>query len=88
MSGGEQLRDFLSVQEVADKIVCLALKLELTGIYNISSGNPKSLRIFAEELIERENSNITLNFGYYSYPNYEPMAFWGNASKLYMDINE
>lgn len=28
------------------------------------------------------NANITLNIGYYPYPNYEHLAFWGDLSRL------
>jgi hypothetical protein len=31
----------------------------------------------------KENGwEIELNLGYYPYPNYEPMAFWGDCSKI------
>lgn len=81
MSGGEQLRDFLPVEKIAEKIILLALHKNAKGIYNICSGKPKSLRTLAEDIIKKEKSGIKLNLGYYSYPDYESMAFWGNNTK-------
>ncbi len=81
MSGGEQLRDFLPVEKVAAMITNIATDTGANGIYNICSGKPRSLLSLAEEIIAQNNSNIRLNRGYYPYPDYEPMAFWGNNSK-------
>jgi len=77
MSGGEQLRDFLHVKEVAHKIVNLALEGCNFGAINICSGNPISVRRLVEQLLSENGWEIDLNLGYYPYPDYEPMAFWG-----------
>jgi len=82
MSGGEQLRDYLPVNAVAEKIVSLALKNKNAEVINICSGKPQSVRNLAEKWIHDEGSDIKLNLGYYPYPDYEPMAFWGNCSKF------
>jgi len=82
MSGGEQLRDYLPVTEVAQHIASLAMKQKNIGIVNICSGKPISIRRLAEKLINENNWHINLNLGYYSYPDYEPMAFWGNSHYL------
>lgn len=86
MSGGEQLRDFLPVSEVASAIVSLALKQADLGIINICSGQPISVRRLVENWIKENGWDIGLNLGYYPYPDYEPMAFWGNAEKLNSSI--
>lgn len=77
MSGGEQLRDYLSVKEIANQIVKLAMASQDTGVTNICSGNPISVRKLVEQWIDENNWEIDLNLGYYPYPDYEPMAFWG-----------
>jgi nucleoside-diphosphate-sugar epimerase len=82
MSGGAQLRDYLPVSEVARYIVSLASTGLNNGIVNICSGTPISVRKFVEELIEQNGRSIDLNLGYYPYPDYEPMAFWGDNTKL------
>jgi dTDP-6-deoxy-L-talose 4-dehydrogenase (NAD+) len=82
MSKGEQLRDFLPVEEVARCIVDLALYAPDAGIVNICSGRPKSVRNFVEQQLLRNGWNISLDFGKYPYPSYEPLAFWGSTAKL------
>ena len=82
MSGGEQLRDYLHVTNVAASLVALALNRRNSGIVNICSGKPISVRNLIEFLIKKNNWSIKLNLGHYPYPNYEPMAFWGNIDKF------
>jgi dTDP-6-deoxy-L-talose 4-dehydrogenase (NAD+) len=82
MSGGEQLRDYLSINELAGKIVSLALSLQDCGIVNVCSGAPTSVRRLVETWIAENSWNIELGLGCYPYPPYEPMAFWGDRGKL------
>jgi len=82
MSGGEQLRDYLSVEAVASHLVSLMENPAFDGIVNVCSGNPVSVRRLVEERITARGSSIRLNLGYYPYPDYEPMAFWGDTRKL------
>ena len=62
----------------------ISLNLEGSGIFNCGSGNPISVRSFVEGYISENfpNADIELNLGYYDYPQYEPMAFWADTSKL------
>jgi nucleoside-diphosphate-sugar epimerase len=82
MSGGEQLRDYLPVAEVAKYLVSLATMMQNYGIINVCSGNPISIRKLVEDWISKNGWSIDLNLGYYPYPYYEPMAFWGDCHKL------
>lgn len=82
MSGGEQLRDYLPISRVAEYICRIALQFKAVGIINCCSGTPTSVRRLVEEHIKKRGASIELNTGYYSYPNYEPMAFWGDNQKL------
>jgi len=82
MSGGEQLRDYLHVEEVANQIALLVDHPECTGIINCCSGKPISVRRLVEQRLTEREAIMTLNFGHYPYPDYEPMAFWGNSKKL------
>jgi hypothetical protein len=70
------------VKEVAKYIVAIALQTSVTGIINCCSGKPVSVRKVVEDYIQSKNSNIRLILGHYPYPDYEPMAFWGNREKL------
>jgi len=82
MSGGEQLRDYLPVTEVAKHLVSLALINQDVGIVNVCAGTPISVRKLVEGWIAENNWSITPNLGHYPYPDYEPMAFWGDREKL------
>ena len=82
MSGGEQLRDYLPVTEVAARLVTLVEHSELSGAINICSGTPISVRRLVENRIAERNANITLNLGHYPYPDYESMAFWGKSNTI------
>jgi nucleoside-diphosphate-sugar epimerase len=82
MSGGEQLRDYLPVADVAKHLVSLAMTIHDNGVVNICSGNPISVRRLVESWIRENGWTMDLNLGHYGYPTYEPMAFWGNRDKL------
>lgn len=82
MSGGEQLRDYLPVGEVARSLVALALNGRDNGVVNVCSGTPISVRELATRVVASHGSSIRLNLGRYPYPDYEPMAFWGTRDKL------
>ncbi|MFH0976236.1 MAG: NAD-dependent epimerase/dehydratase family protein [Spirochaetota bacterium] len=82
MSGGEQLRDYLPIEKVAEYIVKISSQKDFTGIINCCSGEPISIRRLVENYLEANNKQIKLNLGYYPYPDYEPMAFWGDDKKL------
>ncbi|MEO7047059.1 MAG: NAD(P)-dependent oxidoreductase, partial [Ferruginibacter sp.] len=87
MSGGEQIRDYLSIELVAEYIVEISLQNNITGVINCSSGKPVKLTDLIEEIIDERTSDIQLNKGFYPYPDYEPMAFWGDNSKLTRILN-
>ena len=82
MSAGEQLRDYLPVEKVADYIVKIAVQNKISGIINCCSGTPISIRKLVENYLKQKQKTIDLNFGYYPYHDYEPMAFWGDDTKL------
>jgi dTDP-6-deoxy-L-talose 4-dehydrogenase (NAD+) len=75
MSFGEQLFDYLSVEDAARQIMLL---LDATdGVYNVCSAKPISLRRLLEKRMEEKNKLITLNLGHYPYRSFESMAIWG-----------
>jgi dTDP-6-deoxy-L-talose 4-dehydrogenase (NAD+) len=82
MSGGEQLRDYLPVEDLERLIVSLAVAKQDLGAINICSGAPISVRGQVEKWMNDNNWKIKLNIGYYTYPDYEPMAFWCERTKL------
>lgn len=82
MSGGEQLRDYLPAETVAGHLTRLVECPQFDGIINICSGTPISIRRLVEERIAARGAAISLNLGHYPYPPHEPMAFWGDATKM------
>jgi dTDP-6-deoxy-L-talose 4-dehydrogenase (NAD+) len=82
MSGGQQVRDYLPVEEVAVNLVAVALQNKVTGIINCCSGQPITVEALVKKYLVEKNKTIKLNLGYYPYPDYEPMEFWGENTKL------
>ena len=72
----------LPVEDVAGQIVQLAMAQRDSGAINICSGKPISVRRLVEKWLAENNWKIELNLGYYPYPDYEPMAFWGESSRV------
>ena len=88
MSGGEQIRDYLPVEKVAEYIAKIAIQDKVTGIINCCSGQPVSVKQLVEAYLKEKKVSIQLNLGYYPYTDYEPMAFWGNTGKLKQIIKQ
>jgi dTDP-6-deoxy-L-talose 4-dehydrogenase (NAD+) len=82
LSLGEQLRDYLPVQEVARILVDLALAKCDVGVVNVCSGQPISIRRLVEAWAVQQGWALEFNFGKHPYPDYEPLAFWGCDKKL------
>lgn len=82
MSGGEQLRDYLPIDEVARRLSWLVDHAECHGTINCCRGKPISVRRLVEQHIARHASPIHPRLGQYPYPDYEPLAFWGHSDKL------
>ena len=82
MSGGKQVRDYLPVEEVANHIVSISLQKKVTGIINCCSNEPITVEELVRQHVKKRRANIELNLGYYPYPDFEPMEFWGDNTKL------
>jgi len=82
MSRGEQLRDYLPVTQIAAHIAGLALRCPNAGIVNVCSGRPVSVRALVEQWLVDNGWTLQLELGFYPYPDYEPMAFWGSNRRL------
>lgn len=82
MSGGEQERDYLPVERVAELLALLALLPGAAGTFNVASGRPVTVLALVEERLRLRGSSLRLNLGRYPYPDYEPMRFWADTTKL------
>lgn len=75
MSLGEQLYDFLPVEEGAKRLAALINVPD--GTYNLCSGQPISLRRLLEQRMNEKGRHIKLNLGFYPYRDRESIALWG-----------
>lgn len=82
MSGGEQERDFLPVEQMVNSFTTIATQQAVEGIINCCSGIPIKVKILVENILKEKLSTVTLNLGHYPYTDYEPMRFWGDNTKL------
>jgi dTDP-6-deoxy-L-talose 4-dehydrogenase (NAD+) len=83
MSGGGQLRDFLHIDVVVKNIALIARQnIYINQSINCCSGKPVSIKNLVESYLEKKNYNMKLNLGFYPYPDYETMEFWGDNDKL------
>jgi len=81
-TNGNQIRDFVSIDFVAEIFLLVAREKEATGIINVGSGNPLSIRYMLEDIIKKKNSSIKLKLGAMESREDEPLAFWADTSKL------
>lgn len=82
MSGGEQQRDYLRIEEATRLIVEPARKCSAPGVVNACSGKPVSIRKLVEGWLYEKGWNIRLNLGRYPCHDHEPMAFRGDRKRL------
>lgn len=82
MSPGDQVRDFLAVEDAARSIAQIALRGIDGGIVNLCSGHPQSVIDVAKNWLRGWNASLELKSGVFPYPDYEPFAFWGSRAKL------
>jgi len=82
MSAGDQLRDYLPIKTIADCFDLAVTHPEMNGVINCCSGKPISILDLVNQHLAKRKAKINLVRGYYPYPDYEPIAFWGLPEKL------
>jgi len=82
MSQGEQERDYLPVEIAAEKLARIACQRAVEGVINCCSGKPVTVKDLVTQHLAKKNRTIELNLGYYPYPDFEPMRFWGSTVKF------
>jgi len=89
MSGGEQLRDFLYIDDVVKYIGLISSqKTYFDQAINCCSGSPISVKDLVDGYLKEKKYSMKLNLGYYPYPDYEPMSFWGDRACLDSLLND
>lgn len=81
MSRGEQLRDFMPIEAMADDLARVA-QANTDADVNVCSGRPTSVRRLVESWLDQNGWQIDLELGRYPYPAHEPLAFWGSRARL------
>lgn len=88
MTKGEQIRDFISVEEVAKQFLHAATILELKNgrpyVKNIGSGDPTTVRTFVEHWWEKSNASGDLKIGALPYRANEVMKFIPSLEASYL----
>lgn len=82
MSAGTQSRDFISVEDASQQILKVLFSNTSNGVYNICSGQPLSIKDFANRVKKENNSNIFLNYGAFPERDDEPKCFYGDNSRI------
>jgi nucleoside-diphosphate-sugar epimerase len=80
-TAGEQVRDYLYVEDVAAALVDLATG-DAAGIYNVCSGVPLSVRGLLEETAGILGRKDLLRLGELPYRAWEPMYICGDSGRL------
>jgi UDP-glucuronate decarboxylase len=81
VSPGDQIRDYLHVEDVASALWMLAQK-QANGIYNIASNLPITIRQLAETVGELMSRTELIKFGKLPYREWEAMFICGDNRKL------
>ncbi len=81
LTAGEQVRDFLHVEDVASA-VCRVAASDLTGAVNIGSGKPVTVREIAMSIGRQLNRTDLLALGAQPYGPQEPMYILADTTKL------
>lgn len=79
MTAGEQVRDFIPVETVADAFVAALARTDLQAgepkIENVGTGKPQTLRAFAEDWWKQWNAKGKLKIGAVPYRANEVMRY-------------
>jgi nucleoside-diphosphate-sugar epimerase len=81
ITAGHQIKDYLHVEDVASA-VWAAAQSPLTGIVNIGSGQPVSVREVVTTIAQRLERMALIQFGALPYAEHDPMFICANNAKL------
>jgi nucleoside-diphosphate-sugar epimerase len=80
-TAGEQVRDYLHVEDVASAL-CALSRLRLSGVFNVSSGQPVTIARLMQILAEILDRPELIRLGALPYREWEPMFICGDSSRL------
>lgn len=79
---GKNKYDFIDVELLAKQIGLAALQEEVTGIINVCSGVPVSLREKIEQFLIERKLAIKPQYGAFPRRKYDSPVIWGNTDKI------
>ena len=82
MSPGDQIRDYIHVDDLAVMIAEIAENQGFDGTVNCSGGKPDSILNLVNQYIPHAGASITPATGQFDYPDYEPFRFWADTTRL------
>lgn len=78
---GEQVRDYLHVDDVASALMLL-VEQEVSGVFNVSSGIPVTIRQLMEAIGRIVGRTDLIKFGELPYRDWEPMFICGDSRRI------
>ena len=82
MTKGEQLRDYLYINDVIQSLLLSTKKEAQKEVFNVCSGKAKSIKKIALEFKKKLNSKSTINFGAIPYRDNEVWEMVGSNDKI------
>ncbi|MDO4556320.1 MAG: NAD-dependent epimerase/dehydratase family protein [Lachnospiraceae bacterium] len=74
--------DFIDVKDLAEQIVAASTQDEVTGIINVCTGKPVSLKDKVESFIKEKGLDIELKYGVFPERPYDSKIVYGNSEKI------
>lgn len=84
-SHGNQIRDFLHVEDVASAFVAL-MESGISGPVNIASGHPSVLKEVVYKIADKINRSNLVQWGAQSAPESDPLLLLANVSRLSKEV--
>lgn len=81
-TAGRNKYDFIDIKTLAKQIVAASTQDKITGIINVCSGVPVSLKDRVEEFIVENNLDISLQYGAFKDRPYDSKIIYGDNSKI------
>ncbi len=79
---GNTLYDFISIDELAQQISAAAVQTDITGIINVCSGEPVTLKEKVEDFIQKNHLKIRPEFGAFPDRIYDSKIVYGDVTQI------
>jgi nucleoside-diphosphate-sugar epimerase len=86
LTAGEQRWDYIYVTDAAEAVYQAAVSPKAAGVYNLGSGQVRTIRHIAERIREQIDPNLPLGFGEVPYRPDQVMHLQANIERLRQDL--